>query len=150
MSSGEDPCPEHAEQTRRRALRYCFSRAHHGRGMIDDSQWARDLGEVEEFSVFDTADWYALSDSKGHLYGLRRGGTLEFIPDLGTEGQKIAKFWKTHEGLPWHGFPLWPISEDSPPNRRKTVAPKEALKKMETAGLLLPDLRKRLQKGGRI
>lgn len=149
MASGEDPCPEYQTRTRRRNLRYCFSLAHHGRGAPDDSQWADDLTRDEEFAIFDEADWHDLSDTKGHLYGLRRrpDGT---ILDLGTQGEQVAKFWKTHEGHPWHGFPLWPLARGGPENRKRQPAPKDALMWMEAQGLLRPEQRKRLQKGRRI
>jgi hypothetical protein len=146
MASGSDPCPEHHDRTRRRSLRYCFYIAHHGRGVSDDSQWAEELSEVEEFAIFDEADWLDLSDATGNLYGLRRSpdGT---ILDLGTRGEQISKFWETHEATPWHGFPLWPLAVDGPENRRRQPAPKAALEKMERIGLLLPKQRRRLQKG---
>ena len=155
MASGEDPCPAYVVEgrhvlTNRSQLRYCFYRAHHGRGTRDDSQWIEDLSEAEEFSVFDLADRHDIVDPKGHLYGVRVGPDPLTILDLGTEGEQIAKFWKTPEGQPWHGFPLWPLGNDEPPNRKKTVAPKAALQRLEQVDLLLPDQRRRLQKGDRI
>lgn len=150
MSSSEDPCPEHPGCTGRRNLKYCFSRAHHGRGTTDDSQWKEDLSEFEEFSIFDLADHHDLSDPKGHLYGIRPGPAPQTVLDLGTEGEQVAKFWKTREGQPWHGFPLWPLGNDAPDNRNRTPAPRAALRRMVEVGLLLPEQRKRLQKGDRI
>jgi len=149
MSSGEDPCPEHDERTRRRDLRYCFSAAHHGRGATDDAQWIEDLDERGEFAIFALAVWHDFSDPNGNLYGLRRGDG-DAILALGTRGEQVAKFWEAHEGQPWHGFPLWPLATSGPVNRRKHPAPKAALKKMEAAGVLRPTQRKRLQKGDRI
>ena len=155
MASGEDPCPVYAIEgqpvlTHRSQLRYCFYFAHHGRGTRDDSQWIEDLSEAEEFSVFDLADRHEIADPKGHLYGVRVGPDPHTILDLGTEGEQIALFWKAHEGHPWHGFPLWPLGNDEPANRRKVVVPKAVLVRFEQVNLLLPDQRKRLQKGDRI
>lgn len=146
MASGDDPCPEHHERTRRSSYRYCFYIAHHGRGVADDSQWAEDLNEAEEFAIFDEADWHELSDSKGHLYGLRR--SLEgMILDLGTHGEQIAKFWNPEKNQPTHGFPLWPLPESGSENRKKQSAPMDALKIMLRRGLLLMAQYNRLRKG---
>jgi hypothetical protein len=146
MASGEDPCPLHPEPTRRRSYRYCFSVAHHGRGASDDSQWAEDLTQAEEFAIFDESDEHDLSDSKGHFYGLRRtaDGT---ILDLGTEGEQIAKFWNPEKNRPTHGFPLWPLPESGPDNRMSQSVPKIALKKMLQARLLIEAQYNRLKKG---
>ena len=146
MASGDDPCPEHPERTRRRDLRYCFYVVHHGRGVADDTQWAGDLSEAEEFTIFDESDWHDLSDPKGNLYGLRRSpdGT---ILDLGTQGEQVAKFWNPDNNQPTHGFPLWPLTDSGSDNRKKQPAPKDALKKMLEAGLLLTAQYNRLRKG---
>ncbi len=146
MSSGDDPCPEHAARTRRRSLRYCFYIAHHGRGAADDSQWAVDLSEAEEFAIFDEADRHDFSDPNGNLYGLRRDEESNLL-DLGTEGEQIAKFWDPGKNQPTHGFPLWPCSETGPENRKKQLAPKVALKKMLDARLLSRRQHDRLLKG---
>jgi hypothetical protein len=147
MASGDDPCPEHPERTRRNGFRYCFYVDHHGRGSPDDSQWAEDVGREEEFGIFDEADWHDLSDSKGHLYGVRRSPEGEIL-DLGTKGEQIAKFWRpSANNQPTHGFPLWPVAEDSSDNRKKQSAPIAALSKMVEQGLLLPSLYSRLRKG---
>lgn len=146
MASGDDPCPEHPGRTRRNGFRYCFYVAHHGRGSPDDSQWAEDVGREEEFAIFDEADWHDLSDPKGHLYGVRRSPEGEIL-DLGTKREQIAKFWNPSVNQPAHGFPVWPMGYDVPENRRRTPPPKEAILKMEAAGLLLPERRKKLLKG---
>lgn len=146
MSSGEDPCPEHPVATKRSSYRYCFYFAHHGRGVPDDSQWAEDLTRAEEFAIFDESVEHDLSDSKGHFYGLRRSpdGT---ILDLGTQGEQIAKFWDPEKNQPTHGFPLWPLSETGPDNRKGQSAPKDALKKMLQSRLLIEKHYNRLKKG---
>ncbi len=143
--SGVDACPEHNQRTRSvRQLRYCFAIKHHG---FDGNaaQWVPDLSREDEFSIFDEADWLEITDEDGNLYGLRRDEGLEML-DLGTRGEQIAKFWENGD-QPWHGFPSWPLAEDAPENRRRLPAPREALLKMEQAGLLLPEQRKRLFKG---
>jgi hypothetical protein len=146
MASGDDPCPEHPERTRRSGFRYCFYVAHHGRGTPDDSQWAEDVSRDEEFAIFDEADWHDFSDSKGHFYGLRRSAEGDLL-ELGTEGEQIAKFWNPNKNQPTHGFPSWPMNFDTPDNRKKTTPPKEAILKMEAAGLLFAEQRKKLLKG---
>lgn len=149
MASGVDPCPEHPKPTATRLLRYCFSAAHHGHGILDDSQWAGDLGRLEEFNIFALADRDDLSDFKGNLYGLRLGDAGAIL-QLGTRGEQVAKFWEAHQGQSWHGYPLWPLGTSGPENRRKHPAPRDALRKMEAVGLLTAAQRRRLQKGDRI
>ena len=141
MASGEDPCPVYDGRTNRSQLRYCFYRAHHGHGAPDDSQWIEGLSEAEEFSIFDLADEHEIADEKGHLYGIRVGPELHDVLDLGTEGEQIAKFWKAREGQPWHGFPLWPLRDDAPANRKKTVLPKAVLERFAQVDLILRALR---------
>ena len=149
MPTGEDACPPHPEVTRRRGLRYCFHQKHHGRGAPDAARWSPDLSEADEFQIFDEADLHDLSDETGDLYGLRRDADGHVLV-LGTRGQQIALFQKAHEGHPWHGFPLWPLGDGGPPNRQKMPTPGLALQKMEAAGLLSKNKRKRLQKGRQI
>jgi hypothetical protein len=147
MASGDDPCPEHRELTRS-GFRYCFYMAHHGRGTPDDSQWAEDVSRDEEFAIFDESDEHELSDSKGHYYGLRRspeGDTL----DLGTKREQIAKFWDPVKNQPAHGFPMWPVHDGAPDNRKKQSIPLEVLKKMLEQKLLLSVQYNRLRKGNR-
>lgn len=145
VATGEDPCPEHSATTQSSGFRYCFYIAHHGQGTTDDSQWDRNLSRDDEFSIFDQSDRFHLSDSKGHYYGLWI--LEEQILALGSCGEIIAKFWNPVKNQPTHGFPLWPLAATTPENRNQTVAPREALLKMEREGLLQPVQRKRLQKG---
>lgn len=148
MASGEDPCPEHPEPTQSSGFRYCFSIAHHGRGVPDDSQWIDGLSQDEEFSLFDESDRLHLSDSKGHYYGLRRSPD-RVILDLGTQGEQIAKFWNPIRNNPTHGFPLWPLGDEGPENRKQEPPPRKTLSRMRQVGLLNPEQRKRLNKGRR-
>ena len=147
MPSGEDPCQVHHEVTRRRGLFYCFSTKHHGSGASDASQWIMGLEPSDEFAIFDQADWHDLADPKGNLYGLRISG--DAILDLGSLGEKVAKFWMAHEGQSWHGFPLYPLAPQGPANRRQAPFPRDVLKRMENEGLLRPEQRRRLEKGDR-
>ena len=146
MAGGTEDCPEHKKRTRRRELRYCFSAKHHGRDSTDASQWADDLSRDEEFTIFEEADEHDLSDPNGHLYGLRRSPDGAIL-DLGTSEEQIAKFPRAREGQLWHGFPLWPLAEDGPENRKKQKAPRAALRKMKEKGLLSPQQLKKLLKG---
>jgi hypothetical protein len=147
MASADDPCPEYPERTRRSDFRYCFYVKHHGRGAPNASQWAEDVSRQDEFGIFDEADWHDLSDSEGDLYGLRRSAEGDLL-DLGTHGEQIAKFWRpSTDNQPTHGFPMWPVAEDSSDNRKKQSAPVAALSKMVEQGLLLPSHYKRLRKG---
>jgi hypothetical protein len=148
MASGEDPCPEHHEPTRSSGFRYCFSIAHHGRGVSDDSQWIVGLRQDEEFSIFDESDRLHFSDSKGHYFGLRRSPE-GVILDLGTQGEQIAKFWNPVKNNPTHGFPLWPLGDEGPENRKQEPPPREALLLMEHERLLSKSQTKRLLKGDR-
>jgi hypothetical protein len=148
MASGEDPCPPHPVLSTQ-GKQYCFSQKHHGRGASGDARWIEDLDQEEEFSIFDFADRHDLLDAKGNLYGLRRSPEGRIL-DLGTRGEQVAKFWWAPEDQPWHGFPLWPLAVGGVENRRKQPAPREALHKMEEAGVLATTQRKRLQKGDRI
>jgi hypothetical protein len=147
MASGDDPCPEYHERTRRSGFRYCFYVAHHGRGAPDDTQWADDVGRDEEFAIFDVADWHEFSDSNGNFYGIRRSPE-GMILDLGAGGEQIAFIWRPRNlNQPTHGFPLWPLGDDTSDNRKQTTAPKAALRSMEQVGLLSTEQRKKLDKG---
>ena len=109
------------------------------------AKWALDLGENEEFGIFDQADDLELSDDRGNLYGIRLGPERQVLV-LGTHRQQIAKF--TDSGLHWHGFPLGPLERNlDPPHPPDRALPKDALRKMVDAGLLAREERKRMLKG---
>ncbi len=147
MSIVESSGPIHPQPTRRSSYRYLFYNKHHG---YDDraSRWT--LSQDEEFAVFDTADFHDLSDDRGWLYGVRPhiGGR---IPELGTEGQQLAEFPSARDNEPWHGYPLWPLKDKGPENRRgeKRRPSRDVFQRMEDEGLLTPRDRKRLWKGNR-
>jgi hypothetical protein len=149
MSVGGEPGHLHPVPTRRNAYRYFFYDKHHGRGGPEAAQWALDLGEDEEFGIFDQADDLELSDEHGNLYGIR----LDLQPQrrilaLGTLRQQVAKFPRAHVGQEWHGFPLGPLDRNlDPPHPPERALPKDALQKMVDAQLLTREERKRLLKG---
>lgn len=103
----------------------------------------------EEFAVFDTADANGISDERGWLYGVRPRDVEGEIPDLGTWGQQIAEFPHARPDETWHGYPLWPLVEAGPQNRRgeKSRPSKDVFSRMVEMGLLTVCERKRLQKG---
>jgi hypothetical protein len=148
MSPSGQTNPVHPVATRRSGYHYLFSDKHHGGGTAGDSCWSPDLSGDEEFSIFDDADWHELSDDRGWLYGILRLDA-EHLRYLGTWGQQLAAFPLASPGSPWHGYPLWPLGELAPPNRRgdKAQPSKEVFVKMERTGLINARERKRLSKG---
>lgn len=149
MSIGPTSGPIHPTPTRRRGLRYLFYEKHHRQGGPDAALWRPELTHETEFAVFDLADLHDCSDLSSNLYGVGRDENGELL-ELGTWGQQVAKFPFARADEPWHGYPLWPIEKsDSPENRRgQNVRIKKAVfQKMESAGLLSPTQRRRLEKG---
>jgi hypothetical protein len=125
------------------------SQAHGGSG--DAACWLPEISEDSEFRVFDDADAFELADDRGWLYGILRddeGG----LRDLGTWHQQIAEFPFAREGTPWHGYPLWPVNETAPDNRRgeKHRPSREVLDKMVAAGILTQRQKRRLMKGDHV
>lgn len=137
--------PEHASRTRRSGYRYFFYAKHHATGPSRHAQWLPDLGREDEFSVFNIADEFNLSNSQGDLFGLlvRPGGSVEI---LGTRDEQVAEFPVTPRNQAWHGYPLWPIRrhDDAP---RKSRPPADALRKMEESGIIDEKQRSRLARG---
>ena len=76
------------------------------------------LPENDEFQVFEDADANRLLDSVGNLFGLLRDGEGG-LRDLGTRGEQVAKFWLPPVGSPWHGFPAFPLNDDTIMQNRK-------------------------------
>lgn len=140
--------PIHPVLTRKKRYRYIFCGKHHGGGSPTDAQWSKDVTQDEEFSIFDEADFYDICEGEGWLYGVLRNAERE-LGDLGTWSQQIAEFPRANEGVPWHGYPIWPLNDDAPPNRsgEQMRPPKEVFQKMEQAGLINKRQRKRLFKG---
>ncbi len=147
MATGETSGPIHPITTRRSGHYYLFYVKHHG-GDRDAARWLPTLTRNEEFAVFDTADFHDLSDDVGYLYGVRKGLEGEVL-ELGTWGQQVAEFPFARLNAPWHGYPLYPLKEAGPKNRpgEKHRPSKEVFLKMEAAGLITVQQRKRLRKG---
>jgi len=139
---------EHPHPTQRSGCRYLFTAKHHGGGPPDAAQWSSDLTEAEEFSVFDTADLHALADGRQWLYGVLPDGAGG-LRDLGTWSQQVAEFPLANAGQPWHGYPLWAVSELAPQSRQgEKYRPERAVfDLMVAAGLITERQKKRLLKG---
>jgi hypothetical protein len=147
MSTGERSGPIHPEPTRRSGYRYLFHDKHHGHDP-SAARWLPELNQDEEFAVFDASDFHDLSDDRGWLYGVRIGPEGEVL-ELGTWSQQVAEFPCARFNDPWHGYPLWPLKEAGPANRRgEEQRPSKAVfLKMEETKVLTRRDRKRLMKG---
>ena len=137
----------HPEPTGRGGYRYVFTPKHHGADP-DAAQWLPALTLEEEFSVFDGADDHELTDDEGALYGVLLDGE-DGLRSLGTWNQQVAEFPAAREGEPWHGYPLYPLKDQGPENRRgQQLRPETAVfNKMVGAGLITRSQRRRLMKG---
>jgi hypothetical protein len=149
MSVGETSGPIHPIPTRRNGYRYQFYDKHHGRGASDAARWLPELSQDEEFAVFDVADWNEIADERGYLYGIRPRDAAGEFPDLGVWGEQVAEFPSARPNETWHGYPLWPLSEGGPANRKgeKARPSKAVFERMEAAGMLTRREKKRLYKG---
>ena len=149
MSVGESSGPVHPVPTRRSGYRYQFYDKHHGRGGPDAARWLPSLSREVEFAIFDMADLIELSDEHGRLYGIGPRDEAGDIPDLGTWGEQVAEFPYARPNEAWHGYPVWPLVEDGPENRRgeKSRPSKQVFQRMVQVGILTPRERKRLYKG---
>ena len=152
MSVGESSGPIHPITTRRSGYFYQFYDKHHGRGGPDVAQWLPTLSPEEEFSVFDTADLNELSDVQGRMYGIRERDGAGNLPDLGTRGEQVAEFPRARLNETWHGYPIWPLAEEGPENRRgeKSRPSRTVFLRMEEVGMLTLRERKRLYKGAHL
>jgi hypothetical protein len=147
MPNGQYPGPVHPQRTQRSGYEYFFYDKHHQSGYSEDAQWLPDLTHAEEFAVFDLADLHEISNEKGDLYGLHLDAEGAVMV-LGTREEQVAEFPVAREGHAWHGYPAWPIMRlDRDKKERKYPAPREALAKMQEAGLITESQRKRLARG---
>ena len=148
MAPGGQNDPVHPVPTRRSGYHYFFYSKHHGGGTRDDSRWLPGLSHEEEFSIFDAADRLEVSDDRGWLYGLLRTeeGQVRYI---GTRKQQLAVFPFARAGVPWHGYPLWPLDKPAATYRQgdKFCPPNEVLRKMVQAGLFSASERRRIRGG---
>lgn len=149
MSVGESSGPVHPVRTRRSGHLYQFYDKHHGRGAPDAARWLPGISHEEEFGIFDRGDWHEVHDEVGRLYGVGDRNRDGLLPDLGTWGQQVAEFPAARENMAWHGYPLWPLLEGSPENRKgeKSRPSKAVFLRMAEVGMLTARERKRLVKG---
>jgi hypothetical protein len=143
--------PVHPQSTQRSGYRYTFTGKHHGGGSAADACWADGLSREEEFLVFDLADLWIVLDEDGRLYGVLRTGVAQ-LRVLGTWQQQIAEFPRANAGVPWHGYPIWPVNELAPASRasQKVRPSKAVFARMEEVGLITARQRKRLYKGDHV
>jgi hypothetical protein len=141
----------HTDRTERRQLMYLFTAKHHGASGSDAATWLPELSLAEEFSVFDMADLHDLSSSDGSLYGIMRDED-DGLRYLGTWRQQVAEFPAATIDGPWHGYPLYPLKDMGPENRRgeKCRPAKDVFKKMEQEGVISARQKKRLMKGDHV
>jgi hypothetical protein len=139
----------HGRETTRSGYRYQFTPKHHGQHP-SAAQWLPALTLDEEFAIFDTADEHELSDEEGNLYGgQREGDSLRYI---GTWHEQVAEFPFAREGEPWHGYPVYPLVDEGPENRRgdRSRPAGTVFSKMVHAGLINRSQRRRLMKGDHV
>jgi hypothetical protein len=124
-----------------------FTAKHHG-AIKSAAQWLPALSEDDEFASFDGADELQLSDEDGHLYGALSDGT-ESLRYLGIYQEQVAEFPYAAEGAPWHGYPVWALNDDGPPNRRnqKHRPAKQVFNRMVEVGLITRAMCTRLMGG---
>lgn len=139
----------HPDRSDNRNRQYQFTPKHHGADP-NAAQWLPDLMFAEEFAVFNSADQHDLADDRDWLYGLQRTG--DSLRRLGTCAEQIAEFPFAPEGQAWHGYPIWPVNDQTRGSRRgeKMRPAKEVFLEMEQAGLLTSRQRKRLFKGDHV
>jgi hypothetical protein len=152
MSVGESSGPIHQVPTRRSGYFYQFYDKHHGRGGPDAAQWLPSLSRQEEFSVFEAADLNELADEQGRMYGIRPRDETGNVPDLGTWGEQVAEFPYARPSETWHGYPVWPLVDEGPENRRgeKSRPSKVVFQRMVDVGMLTFRECKRLEKGAHL
>ncbi len=94
-------------------------------------------------------DLMDLSDEQGRLYGIGPRDEAGDISDLGTWGEQVAEFPYARPNEAWHGYPVWPLVEEGPENRRgeKSRPSKYVFQRLVQERLLSLRERKRLYKG---
>lgn len=137
----------HDRVTGRSQYQYQFTPKHHGAD-AKAAQWLPSLSLEEEFAVFDAADQHELADDGGRFYGAVPDGA-DGLRTLGTWNQQVAEFPHAREGEAWHGYPLYPLIELGPENRRGDACrpAKQVFDRMVLVGLITPRQQKRLMKG---
>ena|SRR6266436_10330818 len=133
---------ENPQRTRRHEYRYLFTAKHHG-GDKNAAQWLSELSPNDEFAVFEGADEMDLSDEAGNLFGALSDGQ-ESLRFLGTLQEQIAKFPCAPQGSPWHGYPVWPLTDE------KYRPSRQVFDKMVERGMITQTMRRRLMKGDHV
>lgn len=137
----------HPTPTDENHRRYQFTPKHHGADP-GAACWLLELTFDEEFVVFNNADRLSVCDDDGNYYGVSRSGEGE-LRCLGTWNQQLAKFPVARDGENWHGYPLLPLGEMGPENRRgeKSRPAKVVFERLRQGGLITQRERKRLMRG---
>jgi hypothetical protein len=137
----------HGTLTARSHYQYQFTPKHHGADP-NAAQWLPSLSLEEEFSIFDGADEHELSDEDANFYGVLPDGEGG-LRHIGSWNQQVAEFPVAREGEAWHGYPLYPLVELGPANRRgqKGRPAPAVFGQMVQTGLITPSQRRRLMKG---
>jgi hypothetical protein len=139
----------HGERTKRGGYQYQFTPKHHGGPGSGRhvAQWLTSVSLDEEFAIFDAADEHELSDEDGHLYGVEGKGP-QSLRHIGAWKEQVAIFPFARDGEAWHGYPVYPLVDEGPENRRGQKARPEGavFTKMVRAGIISPSQRKRLMK----
>jgi hypothetical protein len=139
----------HSKRTERSEYQYQFTPKHHGGPGAgrDAAQWLTSLSLDEEFAIFDAADKHELSDEDGNLYGVERDGP-DSLRYVGVWKEQVAEFPVAREGEAWHGYPVYPLINEGPENRRgqKGRPDGAVFTKMMLAGIISSSQRKRLMK----
>jgi hypothetical protein len=140
---------EHPDPTRSdRHYRYLFTAKHHGGGGREAARWAADVTPLEEFSVFDDADFHEIVSEAGYMYGVLRQD-LESLRIIGFWGEEVAEFTARNTSPLWHGYPVYVVNERGSEKRRGEVnkPPKDVLARLTMRGLITTRERKRLARG---
>lgn len=132
-------------------LLYIQTEKHHSPGNERFAQWAPAVTEDEEFMCFETAVVHGIEDGKLNKFGVLPDGP-DGLRDLGTCGQQIAKFPRTRDDFPWHGFPLHPIIEGklNPSFVKNSNPGNDVFTKLLSSKLITKQMKKKLRRGDRV
>lgn len=131
----------------RKGRSYKFHPKHHLPEKGDHSCWAATINRDTEFGMFQEAETYEFSDSKGHLYNILKEGK-DYV-EIGTRSEIVARFCNPHSNSDWHGYPLWPIKIREQLNRKSEPysPPSDTLQKMVDKQMMTERDRKRILRG---
>jgi hypothetical protein len=127
-------------------LRYLFTEKHHGGPhSAGQAQWLPALSFETEFWVFDQADIHNFRDKDGRLYGILKDPT-SFCETIGTRDEQIARFYQPPAGSPWHGHPVYPLSNVKRRSGEVGKPRPEVFARMVEVGLITEEQATRLKK----